>query len=91
MTGTRRAELHPWIPMIDIRIEDGSADDLTKSIMEEIAEDTREQLGEMRCPTHGQLPVIIIRGEDPEEIEVEIEACCRKFEEAFDARLDEIE
>lgn len=74
--------------MIRIEIQgDGAADELTRGLLEEIADDLRDALGDMRCPEHGEEPDILIQATEEDEVHVKVGACCEQLEEMVDAVL----
>ncbi|HEX2080739.1 MAG TPA: hypothetical protein VHG08_23745 [Longimicrobium sp.] len=76
--------------MIKIRIDTiGEADALTRSRMEEIAEEYRAALGSLTCPEHHQVPTVVLSGRSPDTISVQMETCCEVLQGFVDEALEE--
>lgn len=76
--------------MIEFRIDtEGQADALTRSVMEEVADEYRSRLEGIICPEHGTSPSITISGKTPETITVSVETCCEQLGRLVDDALDE--
>ena len=76
--------------MIKVRIDTrGEADVLTRSRMEEMAEEYRTALGSLTCPEHHQVPALVLSGRSPDTIQAEVETCCPILEGLVEDALKE--
>lgn len=75
--------------MIKIRIDTiGEADALTRSRMEEIAEEYGAALGSLTCPEHHRVPTVVLSGRSPTAIDVRVETCCPVLQGLVDEALE---
>ena len=65
---------------------DGIPDPGLRTAMQELAEELREELADVRCPEHGTQPVLLLSEEDG-EITVGVESCCEKLEDIMEERF----
>lgn len=76
--------------MFRVRIDtEGQADALTRSVMEEVAEEYRDALGTLVCPEHGTGPTVTVYGRTPDTIAVSVETCCEQLQRLVDDTLEE--
>lgn len=74
--------------MIRVRIDTaGQADALTRSAMEEVADEYRSTLDDITCPEHGEAPTVVISGTSRDRITIEIETCCDQLQRLVDDAL----
>ena len=74
--------------MIRVRIDTaGQADALTRSVMEEVADEYRSTLAGIACPEHGELPTVVISGTSQDRITIQIETCCDQLQRLVDDAL----
>jgi ribosome maturation factor RimP len=78
--------------MINVEITgDFDGDELTRGVMEEVAEQVRDHLGELRCPDHGEPPVVRLAADAEGEISVEVGGCCDALREQVTESLEDFE
>jgi hypothetical protein len=74
--------------MLQVRIDtEGQADALTRSVMEEVADEYRSRLEGIICPEHGQAPIVVISGRTADTIDIRVEPCCDQLGELVDDAL----
>ncbi|HEX6373066.1 MAG TPA: hypothetical protein VF006_29355 [Longimicrobium sp.] len=74
--------------MIQVRIDTaGQADALTRSAMEEVADEYRSTLEGVTCPEHGEAPTVVISGTSQDRITIQIETCCDQLQQRVDDAL----
>lgn len=74
--------------MIQVRIDtDGQADALTRSVMEEVAEEYRSLLEGITCPAHGEAPTAVVSGRTVDTITTDFETCCEQLAQRVDDAL----
>lgn len=78
--------------MIRLRIDtEGQADALTRSVMEQVADDYRSRLDALTCPEHGEAPTVVLSGRSPDTCTVRVETCCEQLQRLVDDALAETE
>ena len=76
--------------MIKVRIDTrGESGVLTRSRIEEMAEEYRTALGSLTCPEHHQVPTVVLSGRTADAIDVRVETCCRILQGFVDEALKE--
>lgn len=74
--------------MVRVRIDtEGQADALTRSVMEEVADEYRRWLDGITCPEHGQAPTVSISGRSRDTVDVRVETCCDQLQRLVDDAL----
>ncbi|HYR09935.1 MAG TPA: hypothetical protein VEQ60_19330 [Longimicrobium sp.] len=74
--------------MIQVRIDTAAqADALTRSLMEEVADEYRSTLEGITCPEHGKAPTVVISGTRQDRITIEFETCCDQLQRLVDDAL----
>lgn len=74
--------------MIRVRIDTaGQADALTRSVMEQVADEYRSTLEGVTCPEHGQPPTVVLSGTSQDRITIQIETCCDDLQRRVDDAL----
>lgn len=78
--------------MIRVRIDtEGQAGALTRSVMEQVADDYRSRLDGVTCPEHGEGPTVVLSGKSPDTLTVRVETCCDELRRLVDDALAEKE
>ena len=65
---------------------EGIADADLRAAMQELAEELREELADVRCPEHDVQPMLVL-SEEEGEITVGVESCCEKLEDIMEERF----
>ena len=76
--------------MVRVEIDDRSSDDSLRSIMEDVADQVRDAVGEVECEEHGEDTIVRINVESEDEIEIQVEGCCDAVVERVYALLPDI-
>ena len=76
--------------MLKITVEGHSFDnEMAQDMVDDFKESIEEQIGEMRCPDHGEPPQIVLTGETVETMGTRIIACCERFRWQVERKLDD--
>jgi hypothetical protein len=66
-------------------------DELSRAALQAALEGVRRQLGEVRCPVHGESPTIVVRGQSERTMRLDVQGCCDRATEPVRALLGEFE
>ncbi len=66
-------------------------DDLSRAALKAALAGVRRQLGEVRCPMHGESPTIVVRGRSEDTMRLDVQGCCDQSTEPVRARLHELQ
>jgi hypothetical protein len=58
------------------------------AILEEIQSSVKKKIGYMRCQEHQTLPSVKVEGKSIDRMNLDVDACCEKFEEEVAKKLD---
>ena len=62
-------------------------DELSRAALESALEGVRRQLGDVRCPVHGESPTIVVRGQSERTMGFDVQGCCDPATEPVRALL----
>lgn len=62
-------------------------DVLTKTVLANVAEQVKKNVGSVRCPDHGKSPKIVCKGKSIENLSFEISGCCETLISAVKRKL----
>jgi hypothetical protein len=66
-------------------------DELSRAALQAALEGVRRQLGDVRCPVHGEPPTIVVRGKSESTMRLHIQGCCERSTGPVRALLAELE
>lgn len=66
-------------------------DELSRAALQAALEGVRRQLGEIRCPIHGESPTIVVRGQSEHTMRLDVQGCCDRSTEPVRTLLAELE
>jgi hypothetical protein len=66
-------------------------DELSRAALQAALEGVRRQLGEIRCPVHGESPTIVVRGQSESTMRLDVQGCCDRSTEPVRTLLAELE
>jgi len=81
--------------MVDVYFEingetvqpDSMSDALDILFLKHVTEKIEESCSSMRCMKHGGKPSVIVRGENLDTLEYEVQGCCKDFVNKIEKRL----
>jgi hypothetical protein len=65
-------------------------DELSRAAVEAALDGVRRQLGEVRCPVHGESPTIVVRGQSERTMGFDVQGCCDRATEPVRALLGDL-
>jgi hypothetical protein len=66
-------------------------DELSRAALQAALNGVRQQLGEVRCPVHGESPTIVVRGRSEGTMSLDVHGYCDQSTEPVRALLAELE
>jgi hypothetical protein len=62
-------------------------DAASKAVMESLTKHIKQQVGSLRCPTHGQAPTVHVKGHSLDNLSFEVGGCCQDLIDRVTAKL----